>query len=471
MQYFQRSNRQARPIDLLFVGFVLMWVLLGTTQVGAASSAKASSLQFTIHKSDNDDRGHTVLVIGGIQGDEPGGFHAASLLVTHYQFSGGNVWVVPNLNFESIVKRSRGVYGDMNRKFPVPKQSDPDYESVQRIKALIEDEAVDYIFNLHDGSGFYRTRHTDRLHSPLRWGQSIIIDQKSIGDGPLDKLDVMAERVRERINKNLLKHEHRYHVKNTRTREGDKEMEKTLTYYAINHGKPAVGIEASKSLNTPQRVFYHLQAMEAYLTELGIQFTRGFKLSSRGVGKAINEGLQLALYDDRIRLDVAKARKNLRYVPMLKGSDIRYQSDNPLLAVINRGTSKRPNYRVAYGNRRITNLHPQYFTYDNSSDGLVMTIDGVESEVPFGSVVDVKKEFEIQPQAGYRTNVIGWRTAGAKNEAGYTIRRKAILKRYSIDRDARIFRVEQYHDKSFSGMVLVRFVTTSAGALKEGVEG
>ena len=39
------------------------------------------------------------------------------MLVTDYQITRGEVWVVPNLNFESIIKRSRGVYGDMNRKF------------------------------------------------------------------------------------------------------------------------------------------------------------------------------------------------------------------------------------------------------------------------------------------------------------------------------------------------------------------
>ena len=41
--------------------------------------AHASSLQFTLHKLQSGVPGPTLLIIGGIQGDEPGGFTAASL--------------------------------------------------------------------------------------------------------------------------------------------------------------------------------------------------------------------------------------------------------------------------------------------------------------------------------------------------------------------------------------------------------
>ncbi|MEM7293140.1 MAG: M99 family carboxypeptidase catalytic domain-containing protein, partial [Pseudomonadota bacterium] len=68
-------------------------------------TASASELEFTLHKLTSDNPGPTLLIIGGIQGDEPGGFTAASMLVTDYQVTRGEVWVVPNLNFESIIKR------------------------------------------------------------------------------------------------------------------------------------------------------------------------------------------------------------------------------------------------------------------------------------------------------------------------------------------------------------------------------
>ena len=65
----------------------------------------AEPLRFSLHKIESGIPGPTLLVIGGIQGDEPGGFTAASMLVTNYEIKSGSVWVVPNLNFESIIQR------------------------------------------------------------------------------------------------------------------------------------------------------------------------------------------------------------------------------------------------------------------------------------------------------------------------------------------------------------------------------
>ena len=220
-----------------------------------SACARGAPLEFTLHRVEGEQEGPTVLVIGGIQGDEPGGFNAASLLVTHYRLLNGAVWVVPNLNFESIVRRSRGVHGDMNRKFPTVAASDPDYERVERIKKIITTPQVQYVLNLHDGSGFYRPKRIDSKRNPNRWGQSIIIDQETMSQAPYAPLASLARRVSARVNESVVDPGHRLHVKNTRTREGNAEMAKTLTYFAINKGKPAVGVEASKSLPTHLRVY------------------------------------------------------------------------------------------------------------------------------------------------------------------------------------------------------------------------
>ena len=106
------------------------------------------------------DNNNTLLIIGGIQGDEPGGFVSASILSTHYEITSGSLWIVPNLNFYSIIERSRGPYGDMNRKFANLSKKDPEYKTIQRIKSYIKDERVKLIVNLHDGSGFYRKKYS-----------------------------------------------------------------------------------------------------------------------------------------------------------------------------------------------------------------------------------------------------------------------------------------------------------------------
>lgn len=415
--------------------------------------ADSDHLEFTLHKKEANQPGKTILVIGGIQGDEPGGFNAASLLVTHYQVTKGNIWIVPNLNFNSIVHRSRGVNGDMNRKFADVAKTDPDYSAVQRIKKLINDEKVDYIFNLHDGSGFYREKYVDKLHSPYRWGQSIIIDQKEIDGHSLGKLEAVAADITIRVNKRLFDEEHSYRVKNTRTREGDQEMAKTLTYYAINQGKPAVGIEASKSLRTHERAYYHLQVLEGYMDWLGLEYRRSFDLAANSVKNAIDNNVKVSFYQNRIFMDMADVRKTLRYVPLREDSQVEFSASSPLVAI----TRKDGGYRVNYGNRRVTDLHPQYFTYDDSLQMVNMHLDGIPTQVEPGSLVDVRNSFKVEDMEGYRVNIIGWSKQAVANESGHDIFHNDIASRFSIDKHGRIFRVELYRDEMFSGMVLVRF--------------
>lgn len=410
-------------------------------------------IDFTVHKLESGRPGNTLLVIGGIQGDEPGGFNAASLLVTDYKIRKGSVWIVPNLNFISIIKRTRGVYGDLNRKFASIRRSDPEFKTISKIKRIILDDRVDLILNLHDGSGFYRPTYVDRAHNPYRWGQSIIIDQERIEAAPFGNLQEIAGQIVEKVNRHLFSHEHTYRVKNTRTRLGNVEMAKTLTYYAVSNLKPAFGVEVSKTFPTHNRAYYHLRVLEAYMDLLGIEYERAFNLSARGVEEAINNDIKLAFYDNRILLDVTNARKRLGFIPLKKASDIVFRSRNPLIAVVESGQG----YRVLHGNRRITRIYPQYFEYDSSIVAITIQIDGKEKSVNFGEMVGVEKSFLIMPRRGYRVNVIGFKKPGILNEAGVKIGQEDILKRFSVDKSGNIFRVEVYMDKKFSGMVLVNF--------------
>ncbi|MDX1513142.1 MAG: M99 family carboxypeptidase catalytic domain-containing protein [Gammaproteobacteria bacterium] len=443
--------RPARP-NLAFRA--LGPVMIAAAGLFHAGGASASKLEFSLHRIHAPAPGNTILIVGGIQGDEPGGFNAASLLVTRYRFNRGTVWVVPNLNFESIVRRSRGVYGDMNRKFPSVPPTDPDYQSVEKIKRIITDPQVDFVFNLHDGSGFYREKHIDRLRNPRRWGQSIIIDQESIAPIRFGHLGREAREIAGMVNTQLVDSEHAYHVKNTRTREGDREMAKTLTYYAINNYKPAVGVEASKSLPTHLRAYYHLTVLEAYMRRFGIDFDRNFDLTPDEVRTAIDHDLRVSFYNDRVLLDITNARNRLGYVPLKKNSEIQYRANNPLVAILNQGT----HFKVSYGNRSVTELHPQFFEYDTSRHFIGLEIDGNRRTVGFGRVVEARDSFRVEPQEGYRVNVIGWRRKGVMNESGVLIRREEIAKRFSVDNDGTTYRIEVYRDDKFTGMVLVRFV-------------
>ena len=419
----------------------------------------AKTLDFTLIKKGKDDN-NTLLVVGGIQGDEPGGFMAASLLSTHYDIKKGSVWVVPNFNFYSIIKRGRGHFGDMNRKFANLSKKDPDYESIERMKKIIKSPTIKVVVNLHDGSGFYRKRYIDKWHNPRRWGQATIIDQEKIEGIPYGNLREIANEVDNYINKRLIKKEHAFHTKNTKTRlkktYEEKEMSKTLTFYAISQGKAAFGNESSKSLPVHQRVYYKLLALEKFMDIMGIEYKRKFKLTPRELKRVIDNDIFISFNDKKIFIPLARIRNKIRYFPVEKGTKITFKPSSPVMTVL----EENGKYVVHYGNRKLTTLVPQYFEYEKFDGSVKINIDGKIRDVKLGSLIKVKNYFNVRPSNRLRVNIIGYVNKKHKNESGLNIRKRYILKQYSIDKDGKRYRVEFYdkkHKDKFLGMVLVEF--------------
>jgi len=433
--------------------FTLFWLFL-------LLPITAPAFDFTLHQQQGTQPGPTLLVVGGIQGDEPGGFNAAALLATRYRIDKGNLWVVPNLNFPSIIKRTRGLHGDMNRKFLTLATNDPEYGPVTRIKKIITDPTVDAVLNLHDGSGFYSPQYIDDLRNPDRWGQSCIIDQSELPGVRFGGLENLSSRVITQINRLAVEKEHLFHLKNTSTKVSDPEMRRSLTYFALRNGKPAFGIETSKSFPTHLRAYYHLAALEAYMQQLGVSFSRNFQLTPEGVKRALKEDILVSFGDGRIRLELNNLRSTLMFFPLPKG-DLRFRSNNPLVAVI--PYSNR--YRIHYGNNRLSFLKPQFFDYDDSLDAVEILVDGNRVKVPFGSRIAVINDFQVQSPSGYRVNVIGFRAPGQKDENDLKISKRQLTRKYSIDKAGKIFRVEVYRENRFNGMVLVDFGDRAKGPL------
>ncbi len=422
-----------------------------------ASAAHGGNLDFTLHKLESGRPGPTILVVGGIQGDEPGGFFTAALLVSHYKITSGAVWVVPNLNFLSMIHNSRGMHGDMNRKFADLDPKDPEYEAVQKIKSIITDSRVEAVLHLHDGWGFFSPTYVSEWQNPKRWGQSVIIDQPSVPAPRFGDLAALAEKAAADANERLYDPMHAYHVKNTHTRDLDdetaKEMSKTLTYFAINHGKPAFGIEGSKNVSPFMSAYYHLAVVESFLRSFGIGFERSFELTTPNVGEALQSNVAVSFFDNKVYLDLRNARERLRYIPLKKGSAVEYRPGSPIMALISADNS----LKVYFGNKNVTELDPQYCEYDASIEAVPMEIDGVKRVVPFGRVVPVAKSFRVEPSRDYRTNVIGFSKPGLADESGVTLTRADLQTNYSVDKAGSIYRVEVYRGDKFCGMILAAF--------------
>ena len=411
----------------------------------------SSTSSFSLHKL-GPGGGPTLLVVGGIQGDEPGGFSAAALLASHYRITKGEVWVVPDLNFAGILQRNRGPYGDMNRKFAALSPTDPEYALVMRLKGILLEPQVDLILNLHDGSGWYRPEHRDDLHNPKRWGQCVIIDQERV-NSRFGNLNAMARTACLDTNTGLLDTEHRYHIRNTHTAAGDKEMEKTLTWFAVRNGKPAFGVEASKELGTEGRAYYHLQAVESFLRQMGIGFERRFELSPDGVSAALNSDLFLAAWDKKVILPLDDVRPVVSRVPFKKGGTPDSVATKPLLALV----KEKEGWRVAYGNRTLTKVTPEPMEFDYSLRSVPLTVDGRLLTAELGGVFAISDSFSVAHMPGYRINAIGARKEVNGSEAGVSLSKKDFEDRFSVDNHATTYRVEIYKGNAFAGMLLVRF--------------
>ena len=165
----------------------------------------AANLSFELFKKESNEKGNTLLIIGGIHGDEPGGYFAPAFLEKYYEIKSGNVWIIPDLNADSIMANNRGLYDDMNRKFSYIEKNDPDYDTVTKVKEIILDKKVDLILNLHDGYGFYRNKYENAIFNPNAWGQATIIDQEKItGLDKFGNLDEIANQVNDSLNNDNL---------------------------------------------------------------------------------------------------------------------------------------------------------------------------------------------------------------------------------------------------------------------------
>ncbi|MDR1776468.1 MAG: deacylase [Desulfovibrio sp.] len=432
--------------------FARLCFLLFCFLAATAADGRTRPLDFTTIRLGGKEP--VVLIVGGIQGDEPGGFSAATLVATRYAVKNGAVWVVPNLNFPSIIMRSRGLNGDMNRKFAALDARDPDFSAVSRIQELIRHPQVKLVLNLHDGSGYYREEKIDALRNPLRWGQSVIIDQERMDGGVfMAELGREARQVTEDVNSRLVQSLHKLHVHNTNTAAGDREMEKSLSWYAVRHGKAAFGLEASKEFPVELRVYYHLCMVESLLRQAGIDFFRDFDLTPESIRQVLQADIEVSFAEKRVFLPLDNARPAIGALPLPQNSAP--VTSKPIMAVL---PCRKNNEALCihYGNRTLTRIRPDWREMDDSLSEVRVTVDGREKLIRFGEVLPVAESLLVHRIQGFRVNVIGF-PGRSDDDSGVTLRRQNFLKHYSVDRQGTLYRVEVYNKRRLAGMFLARF--------------
>ena len=259
--------------------FVLIFLLLCTQ---AFASQKIHTVFFEgeenelhVYRINGSLPGKTLLIIGGIQGDEPGGFLAADFYAD-FMLEKGNLIVVPRANFPSILKMERKINQDMNRKFSDDKIFNYETRVVNVLKKLICES--DCFLNLHEGSGIYSDTWESKDRNPKKFGQSIITDNKILQKAEPKKsidLEQMAREVIKKINVHIKKKEYLFHFNNHMTNHPEsihKEQLSSATYYAYHVCKiPAFGIESAKLLPLEQKVRQHIYAINGFMEVLDIR--------------------------------------------------------------------------------------------------------------------------------------------------------------------------------------------------------
>jgi predicted deacylase len=126
--------------------------------------------------------GPTIMVVGGIHGDEPAGYMAAGSIAS-WAIDRGTLLVLPNANVPAISNRSRMAPGDsdLNRAFP----GNPGGSGAEQLAAEIYSVMIEYepswVIDLHEAENFER-----ELKGAL--GQTFIYPENSVSEDIVKEL-------------------------------------------------------------------------------------------------------------------------------------------------------------------------------------------------------------------------------------------------------------------------------------------
>lgn len=131
----------------------------------AAGTDYATQL-YTIKSSRS---GPTVLLVGGVHGNERSGPVAARKYASA-DISRGTLLVIPEANQKALELNRRKAPGqlDLNRAFPRSSKDKPDNRLARDIYQIAKDYDVDWVIDLHEGYDYYRRASTDSV------GQTVI---------------------------------------------------------------------------------------------------------------------------------------------------------------------------------------------------------------------------------------------------------------------------------------------------------
>lgn len=169
--------------------------VFGAALLCAAASAAAPGTATATpwHESASGRDGPTVMIVGGMHGNEPAGAAAADQ-IRHWPVTRGRIVVVPRANAPALAANTRTLPAeegaercDLNRAFPPDGgAAHPGDRLARSLWALVRETRPDWLIDLHESVGF-RVRNERRVgNSVIRSGSA---DARRMGDRMVEALN------------------------------------------------------------------------------------------------------------------------------------------------------------------------------------------------------------------------------------------------------------------------------------------
>jgi hypothetical protein len=438
---------------------------------------KDSDHQLEVIRIKGEKPGLTVLIFGGIHGDEPGGYFSSEILC-RVKLLKGNLIIVPRVNFPSIMLNRREVHGDMNRKFiPVGKPGDPDAEVVGLLKSLMGE--ADIFINQHDAYGFHREKYVDKMYNPSRYGQSLIVDSADFYSKKLAKqipLGKIGKRILDRVNKRIKDKAHHFGFWDHNSVDRNTKhtaMRKSATYYALTtHSIPAFGLETSKDLPTLyHKVKYQLLALEEILREFELEavfpsprinppvlYWAEFLKNGKDIVRVNgNTNLRLAPGDKLVIKRVFSNYDSGLSANILKWGNIN-DMDKEYVFNGNRTIVFKKNH-MTMGRVYLRHYHQRSIKH------ITVDVNGTETRIPTWGKIEIKKGqyFNIKgAQPAFpklRFDVRGFSIRpGKRDDSNTPVYPKQLIQKYSFKKKGDIYFVKIYNAGRFAGGFQVEII-------------
>jgi|GEM_PF-996857 len=221
-----------------------------TVSTGVIMAGTRYATTYLIKKGDKP--GPTIVVIGGVHGDEIAGYRAAEQLV-HWNITSGTLWILPDAHKEAIRRNVRGYPGNMNNMFPGKRDGTDMERLAYQIFEMIRRAHPDLLLTLHESRDFHSV-------DPKRYGQTFCYDFAALNPEMQIALDS--------VNKGIEKKRDHFSL--------FVEAHPTCpTYQAwVQLKTPATSIETCRELPLSARMDYQLAAVSAFFDEMHLGYER-----------------------------------------------------------------------------------------------------------------------------------------------------------------------------------------------------